>query len=111
MLNELYKRGARRERLEAKLFGGGAVLSGFSSNPVGERNGRFAIDYLRAERIAISSQDLFDIYPRRVHYFPVTGRAMVKRLPSANLTELAERENLYRKRLKQSPSDGSVELF
>lgn len=111
LINELYKRGARRDRLEAKLFGGGAVLSGFTSNPVGDRNGRFALDYLAAERIAVVAQDLFDIFPRRVHYFPLSGRVMVKRLPSANRAEIAARETQYRSRLRAEPSNGSVELF
>ncbi len=45
LINDLLKRGASRSRLETKVFGGGAVLAGFTSNNVGERNGRFVLDH------------------------------------------------------------------
>lgn len=111
LINDLLKLGASRSRLETKVFGGGAVLPGFTVNNVGERNGRFVLDYLRNEGLEISGQDLFDVFPRRVHYFPKTGRVMVKRLPSANDTEVLASERLYRERLLESPTAGSVELF
>ena len=111
LVNDLLKRGASRSRLETKVFGGGAVLPGFTVNNVGERNGRFVLDYLRNEGLTVNGQDLFDVYPRRVHYFPRTGKVMVKRLPSANDTEVLASERLYRSRLQESPTTGSVELF
>lgn len=111
LINDLLKRGAARSRLEVKVFGGGAVLAGFTVSNVGERNGRFVLEYLRNEGLDISSQDLFDVCPRRVHYFPRTGKVMVKRLPSANDTEVLASERLYRSRLQESPTTGSVELF
>ena len=111
LINELLKRGASRSRLETKVFGGGAVLPGFTVSNVGERNGRFVLDYLRNEGLTVHGQDLFDVVPRRVHYFPKTGRVLVKRLPSANDVDVLASEKLYRSRLKESPTTGSVELF
>jgi chemotaxis protein CheD len=111
LINELLKRGASRSRLETKVFGGGAVLPGFTVNNVGQRNGRFVLDYLREEGLSLSGQDLFDVCPRRVHYFPKTGKVFVRRLPSANDTEVLASEKLYRSRLQESPTTGSVELF
>ncbi|WP_428312359.1 chemoreceptor glutamine deamidase CheD [Hydrocarboniphaga sp.] len=111
LINELFKRGARRERLEAKLVGGGAVLPGMTLNPVGDRNGQFALAYLQAERIQLTARDLFDSCPRRVHYFPATGRMLVKRLPPVASREVAISEERYRKRVRRQPAAGSVELF
>ena len=111
LINDLLKRGASRSRLETKVFGGGAVLAGFTANNVGERNGRFVLEYLRNEGLSLTGKDLFDVCPRRVHYFPKTGKVMVKRLPSANDTDVLASERLYRSRLKESPTQGSVELF
>ena len=111
LINELLKRGAARGRLEAKVFGGGSVLPGFTINNVGERNGAFVLRYLEQEGIRLVAQDLFDTCPRRVHYFPKTGRAMVKRLPTANDSEVLASEGLYRSRLRAEPTQGSVELF
>ena len=111
LINELLKRGASRARLETKVFGGGAVLAGFTTNPVGQRNSEFVLRYLRDEGLPVSGQDLLEIYPRRVHYFPRTGKVMVRRLPSANDVEVLASEKLYRSRLAESPTTGSVELF
>jgi len=111
LINELLKRGAVRSRLETKVFGGGAVLAGFTHSNVGKRNGEFVLRYLLTEGLVLAAKDLFDTCPRRVHYFPLTGRAMVKRLPSANDAEVLASERLYRRRLAESPTAGSVELF
>jgi len=41
---------------------------------------KFVLDYLATERIPVVSQDVLDIHPRKVCFFPVTGKALVKRL-------------------------------
>src|SRR3546814_17612612 len=43
LINELLKRGARRERLEAKVFGGGTVTRGMTVAKVGPRNAILAL--------------------------------------------------------------------
>src|SRR5487761_2086856 len=82
LINQLIKLGAKRNNFEAKVFGGGAVLRGFTVVNVGERNAEFVLDFLKTERIALAAQDLLDIYPRKVYYFPQSGRVMVKKLRS-----------------------------
>ena len=47
LINELLKAGAKRENMEAKVFGGGNVLRGFTAINVGQRNAQFVLDYLR----------------------------------------------------------------
>lgn len=111
LINELIKRGAARGRLESKVFGGGAVLPGFTVNNVGKRNGQWVLNYLATEGLEVFGQDLFDVCPRRVHYFPRSGKVMVRRLPTASGSEVLASENLYRSRLRESPVHGSVELF
>jgi hypothetical protein len=56
--------------LEAKVFGGGAVISGMNSINVGERNTKFVLDYLATERIPVVSKDVLEIYPRKVCFLP-----------------------------------------
>jgi chemotaxis protein CheD len=92
LIGELVKRGATRATMEAKVFGGGAVVSGMNSINIGERNTQFVMDYLRTERIPVVSKDVMDIYPRKVCYWPASGKAMVKRLASANTEALAAQE-------------------
>lgn len=111
LVNQLVKLGASRTRLEAKVFGGGAVLRGFTTVNVGERNSEFVIDYLRTERIKVVSQDLMGLYPRKVYFFPASGRVMVRKLKSVHNNTIIEREQVYGQRLQSSSIAGDVELF
>ena len=92
LIGEMVKRGATRSTMEAKVFGGGAVISGMNTINVGERNTAFVLDYLRTERITVVSKDVLDIYPRKICFLPASGKAMVKRLASANTEALATME-------------------
>ena len=111
LINELLKRGASRRRLEAKVFGGANVLKGFTSNPVGTRNAEFVLAYLDAEQIPVVAEDLRGIHPRKVWFFPETGKVMVNRLPHAHEAEVVAAETAVRARLSKTPVSGGVELF
>ena len=111
LINDLLKAGARREHLEAKVFGGGAVLRGFTAMNVGERNAAFVTDFLKTERIPVLASDLNDIYPRKVYFFPKTGKVLVKKLMQTQNDTLAKRELDYAKRLKVEPVGGDIDLF
>ncbi len=73
LINALLKRGARRGRLQAKLFGGAQVVRGLSN--VGEGNASFARRFLADEGIACIGESLGGTQGRRVRYWPATGRA------------------------------------
>ncbi|WP_045727399.1 chemoreceptor glutamine deamidase CheD [Xanthomonas sp. GPE 39] len=112
LINDLLKRGAARSRLEAKVFGGGNVLKGFTNNPVGTRNSDFVLNYLKAEHIPVIAEDLRGIHPRKIWFFPATGRVVVQRLPHAHEeAEVAAAESAVRARLAKAPVTGAVELF
>jgi chemotaxis protein CheD len=111
LIGEMVKRGATRSTMEAKVFGGGAVISGMNTINVGERNTTFVLDYLRTERISVVSKDVLDIYPRKVCFLPASGKAMVKRLASANTEALAAQERAAATRATPSGGGGSVDLF
>jgi len=111
LINQLLKAGARRENLEAKVFGGGNVLRGFTSMNVGERNAQFVRDYLHTENIRIVAEDLNDVHPRKVYFFPATGRVLVKKLKQLNNYTLVRREQDYASRLNINTVDGDVDLF
>jgi len=111
MINQLMKMGARRANLEAKVFGGGSVMSGFATANVGGRNAEFVLDYLHTEGITLTGQDLLDVYPRKVYFFPGSGRVLVKKLRKMHNETIIEREKAYRSRLKTADIQGDVELF
>jgi chemotaxis protein CheD len=109
LINELMKLGARRERLEVKIFGGGRILPVMTD--VGAKNIAFARDFLKLEGLKISAEDVGEVYPRRVVYFPATGRVMLKRLRSLDSAAIARRESEYLNTLAKKPADDDVELF
>jgi chemotaxis protein CheD len=78
LLERLEELGARRPRLEAKLFGAGRMMAGMTD--IGEKNAEFALGYLEEQRIHVIATDLGGTSPRKVTFFPDTGRALVKRL-------------------------------
>ena len=84
LISEMLKLGACREHLQAKIFGGAQVMHSFTTLNVGERNTEFVRQYLRAEHIALVSEGVLGIHPRKLCYFPATGRALVKRLAHAH---------------------------
>ncbi|MBT9568814.1 MAG: chemoreceptor glutamine deamidase CheD [Thiobacillus sp.] len=111
LINQLLKAGARRENLEAKVFGGGNVLRGFTAINVGEQNARFVREFLKAEKIRVVAEDLNDVHPRKVYFFPATGRVLVKKLKQLNNYTLVRREQDYASRLKTNDVAGEIDLF
>jgi chemotaxis protein CheD len=73
LLNGLLQRGARRERLEAKLFGGARTIEGLSD--IGARNAIFAEKFLQNEDICVIGGSLGGECGRRLQFWPVSGRA------------------------------------
>jgi chemotaxis protein CheD len=112
LINELLKRGATRGTLEAKVFGGGAVISSMTTLNVGERNTDFVMEYLKTERIPVVSKDVMDVYPRKVCFLPASGKAMVKRLAPTNAEAVAAQDRAAaQKAVPASSSGGSIDLF
>ncbi|MDD5247909.1 MAG: chemoreceptor glutamine deamidase CheD [Rhodocyclaceae bacterium] len=111
LINHLLKMGARKSALEAKVFGGGRVLASLTSSQVGERNCSFVLDFLATEGIPVAAQDLLDVYPRKVYYFPTSGRVLVKKLVRMHNDTVMKREKEYAARLIEAPVTGDIELF
>jgi chemotaxis protein CheD len=111
LINQLIKNGARRENLEAKIFGGGNVLRSFTTMNVGDRNAAFVRNYLKEEGIRVTGEDLNDIYPRKVYFFPKTGKVLVKKLKQLNNYTIMKREETYASKLKTNDVGGDVDLF
>jgi chemotaxis protein CheD len=73
LVNALLARGASRSRLEAKLFGGAKTMDGLAD--VGASNARFARAFAEREGIKVTGECLLGTRGRRIHFWPVSGRA------------------------------------
>ena len=112
LINDLLKAGARREtpgsqgvrrrRRAARLLG--------HERRRAQRRLR-ACSFLKTERIPVLAEDLNDIYPRKVYFFPRTGKVLVKKLMQTHNDTLAKRELDYASRLKVAPVGGDIDLF
>jgi chemotaxis protein CheD len=109
LINELIKAGCVRERMEIKLFGGGNVTD--TSNAVGTENADFVLKYLKDEGLRHAVADLGGTQPRRIHYYPVTGRVTRRLLGNTDKYAVTRDEKEYRSRLKSQPTHGDIELF
>jgi len=87
------------------------VMATLSSSQVGERNSRFVREFLKTEGIPVAAEDLLDVYPRKVYFFPNTGRVLVKKLVRMHNDTLIRREKEYAARLTEVPVAGEIELF
>ncbi len=107
LVNGLLQLGARRDRLEAHLFGGGRMISGLTD--VGRQNAAFAEDFLAKEGIAYRGGSLRGDHGRRVQFWPVAGRVRQMALANNDSKVFAEER---RAPVVAPPADvGAVELF
>jgi chemotaxis protein CheD len=108
LVNALLTRGARRERLEAKLFGGARLIDGLTD--IGRQNADFAERFLAAEGIRHVGGSLRGENGRKLQFWPVSGRARQSLMEREKQHQIFEVERRVRPVAKPE-SDGSVELF
>ena len=109
LINEILKKGGDRRRLEIKVFGGGNVLN--TSSKVGHKNADFVERYLIDEGFDIIASDLRGDCPRRVKYYPVSGRVQMQRLSGTVAGTVARTEEARKPRIRPAEQEGSIELF
>jgi chemotaxis protein CheD len=110
LINDILKLGSRRDSLEVKLVGGGRVLDGIAMD-IGARNIEFVRKYVSDEGFSVLGEDLGDVYPRKVHYAPASGKLRVKKLNAVRNNTLFERERTYLQALDSEPVGNDIELF
>lgn len=111
LINEMIKHGADKNEFKVKVFGGGKIIEGMGD--VGKRNIDFILDYLKIESLNIISQDLGDLFARKVLFDPISGKAWVKKVVDENKSNLVKEEENYSKDICSSPESegGDVDLF
>lgn len=108
LVNALLRRGARRERLEVKLFGGAHLFDGLSD--VGGQNSSFAERFLRDEGLHYVGGSLRGDRARRIQYWPISGRArQILLAPTESTVFAAERRRAPAPKVVEDT--GALELF
>ncbi|MBL4866950.1 MAG: chemoreceptor glutamine deamidase CheD [Pseudomonadales bacterium] len=112
LINGILLNGGERRNLEVKYFGGAQLLAGLERSAIGERNIIFVQDYFRREKLSPIASDIGGDTPRKVLYYPHTGRVRLKKLASAAASRVASSEKSYAKKVNtEKLSAGSIDLF
>ena len=109
LINVILASGGSRENFEIKIFGGAKVLD--IDSDVGNQNINFVMDYLKKEGQKVQTNDVGGVCPRKVNYYPSSGRVRVKKLYNLHNNTLAVREKQYVRELQDTPVRGEVDIF
>ena len=109
LINSLLAGGARRDRLEAKLFGGASMFDRLRN--IGAENAAFAHRFLTAEGITVVGGDTGGDKARRIRYWPTTGQAQQKLLTDGDPVVFVRERTLAVTPPPAATSSGELELF
>lgn len=110
LINQMLSMGAQRTRLQARVYGGAQILAHRSD--IGESNVRFALAYLKRERIRMQAGDTGGRLARKLYLDPATGIPVCVPI-SRSLSTVQGREARYALSLKQGVAcdSGRISLF
>jgi len=109
LIHDVLSNGGLKKNLEIKVFGGGRIMRGMTD--VGKNNIQFIQQFLRDEQLHIDGHDWGGDTPRKVYYFPKTGRVLMKRLTPLHNNTIEKREKIYMSNIDTQPVAGDIDLF
>ncbi len=110
LINEVMKQGGKKNRMEAKIFGGAKLYD--SKMNVGSQNADWVRDYLKTEGLRLLKSDTGDIYPRKIYYFTDSGRVLLKKIKRMRNNTIVDREKEYVRSMgKKEAVEEDVTLF
>ncbi len=117
LINGLLSKGAKRQRLKAKAFGGGNVLgractSGDNFMCVGAVNVRFVREFLKQDRIPLLAADLGGNFGRQIHFTGEDFSVYLRKIPISQSAHLVEEERVYwRHSLEQHQQQTGIDIW
>lgn len=115
LLNTMLNKGAAKQRIIAKAFGGGTIVTSILM-AIGQRNAEFAREWLDRESIPLAAQDFGGAWSRKVIFTPDGGDAFCRRLsisqpgvPDVVKTERDYKQSLIRP--AKPTGEKKIELF
>jgi chemotaxis protein CheD len=110
LVNAMLAKGAHKDRMVAKAFGGGNIVSSIRM-AIGDRNVEFATEWLAREGIPLTASDFGGPWSRKVLCVPNTGEAFCRRSPvNQAVAEAVKAEAVYEQSLIAANAK-KVELF
>ncbi|SEO33507.1 chemotaxis protein CheD [Salinihabitans flavidus] len=110
LINALMRAGARKERMQAKIFGGARMFT--SRANIGEKNAEFATWFLKSEGIECIGGSIGGEQGRKLRYVPVTGQARQMFLEQSRLNVVEDPLSATFETPRRRRTDpGQVDLF
>jgi len=110
LINAVLAAGGRRDRLEVKVFGGANVVRTLSG--IGHKNADFVERFLSKEGFPILASDLRGFLPRKVRFFPASGKVQLRAIESQIASTVFAAEKSRAQAVKVEPAaGGDIELF
>jgi chemotaxis protein CheD len=109
MINDILRNGGQRKNLEIKIFGGGRVMKGVTD--VGKKNIHFVKEYIALEKLTLLAEDVGGKFPRKVLYYPQTGKVKIKKLFEQSNGGVEVRDENYLDKITHQKNTGDIELF
>ena len=110
LVNDLMAMGAKREHLQAKVFGGANITGALNTQHIGRRNAEFVIEFLYKDKIKVVASDLGGPHSRRVRFNTQSSAVRVERVASANSAAI-QQETLYSEKINKDPVNGDIVFF
>ncbi len=115
LLNTMLSKGAAKQRIVAKAFGGGTIVTSILM-AIGQRNAEFAREWLDRESIPLTAEDFGGAWSRKVIFTPDGGDAFCRRLPISQpgLQDVVRAERDYEQSLLrpvEPTGEKKIELF
>jgi chemotaxis protein CheD len=98
LINSLMKKGLSKNKLKAKVFGGGKVID-FKTikSSIGDNNIKFILNYLEKENIPIISSHLGGDFARKILFFAENKKVLLKEISKTEAFTTAKEEIEYEK--------------
>lgn len=113
LVNEMLKAGAKKERLKAKIFGGGKVLNSKTSlGNVSKSNVEFTKTFLDMENIPVITSDVGKNVGRKLFFYPETFTVYVKKISyGTTVEEAVRREKRFYENIKKDRKDEGEDVL
>ncbi len=112
LIGGLIRRGARRENLEIKVFGGANLFPVSHGQTVGDSNQKFICEFIKNEGLKLVTQHLGGNNGRRIFYHPHTGKVKMQLMPNQRMADILRHEAALMKAAEQSTTQtNDIELF
>ncbi len=113
LINEMFKLGAKRHGMRAKVFGGSTMFELKDSHDltVAQKNIKFVFEFLDTEKIPVDSYSVGGALPRKVYFFTETAKVLM-RFSRTHSDAITRREAQYSESLQESSrNEGKPILF